>query len=299
MSGCVQELRSRIRGPVNSIPTTFTRDGDIDWPGVRNIIETGITGGSNVSLLTVGDSQFDFLSDQEVAELTKVLVEQSAGRAVTVAATKRWWTGQALEFARYCREIGVDVLMMLPSAHARVAAGLVAWYKAVAEVIPVMLVGYPSHEILDGLLDEPRVCAFKEDGTMDYALDTMIKYAGRWEFITGGSYRRHLTQWPYGCRAFFSWTSSFAPQVAECYWRAVQKDDIAGAAEVVTHIERTLFAQLATRNPEGWQATWRGAFELNGVAQRYLRPPRRSLSDTDMEELADGLRQIDLLTSGT
>lgn len=298
MNERIQELRSQIRGPVNSIPTTFTREGEIDWPGVRNIIETGITGGSNVSLLTAGDSQFDFLSDQEVAELTKVLVEQTAGRAVTVAATKRWWTGQSLEFARYCRDIGVDMLMMLPSAHARTAAGLVAWYKAVAEVIPVMLVGYPAHEILDGLLDEPRICAFKEDGTMDYALDTMIRYAGRWEFITGGSYRRHLTQWPYGCRAFFSWASSFAPQVAERYWRALQNNDVAGAAEVVTHVEAS-FIRLTARNPEGWQATWRGAFELNGIARRYLRPPSRSLSDAEMEELANGLRQIGLLASDT
>jgi dihydrodipicolinate synthase/N-acetylneuraminate lyase len=294
MSQGVEELRTRIRGPVNSIPTTFTCEGEIDWPGVRHIIETGITGGSDIALLTVGDSQFDFLSDEEVAELTRVLVAQSAGRAVTVAATKRWWTGKALEFAHYCREIGVDMLMMLPSQHVLSAADLADWYKAVAQVMPVMLVGKPDYQVLDGLLVEPRVCAFKEDGTLEYALETMTKYAHQWAFLTGGFYRRHLTQWPYGCHAFFSWASSFAPRVADRYWQAVQKNDLASATQVIVEFEAP-FAQLAKRNPEGWQATWRGAFELNGVAQRYLRPPRRSLTDAEMEELADGLRQIDLL----
>lgn len=298
MSQGIGELRTRIHGSVNSIPTTFTREGEIDWPGVRNIIETGITGGSDIALLTAGDSQFDFLSDEEVAELTRVLVEQSAGRAVTVAATKRWWTGKALEFARYCREIGADVLMMLPSQHVLSAAHLADWYKSVAQVIPVMLVGQPAHEILDGLRDEPRVCAFKEDGTLEYALETMTKYADQWAFVTGGFYRRHLTQWPYGCRAFFSWSSSFAPHVADRYWQALQENDLAGATEVIVKNEAP-FAQLAKRNPEGWQATWRGAIELYGVAQRYLRPPRRSLTDAEMEELAGGLRQIGLLVSGT
>src|SRR6478752_3884005 len=106
------ELRARVRGPVNSIYTTFTRDGDLDWPGIRSMVEAGITGGSEISLLTFGDSQLDFLSDQEVAELTRVMVEQTGGRALTVAATKRWSQRQTLEFARYCKDLGVDLLMM-------------------------------------------------------------------------------------------------------------------------------------------------------------------------------------------
>src|SRR6478735_12463919 len=114
----ILELRARVQGPVNSIYTTFTRAGALDWPGIRATIEAGIAGGSGVGLLTYGDSQFDFLSDQEVAALTRVLVEQTAGRALTVAATKRWWQGTTIEFARYCRDLGVDLLMMLPSDHA-------------------------------------------------------------------------------------------------------------------------------------------------------------------------------------
>jgi 4-hydroxy-tetrahydrodipicolinate synthase len=290
----IQELRDRVRGPVNSIYTTFTKDGELDWPGIRNMIDTGIAGGSGVTLLTFGDSQLDFLTDKEVAELTRVVVEQTAGRALTVAATRRWSQRQTLEFAAYSRELGVDLLMMLPSDHAFSAEGKIAWYRATARIIPVMLVGFPTFDILDGVRDEPRICSFKEDGTLDYSLNLMIRYPGQWAYMTGGMYRRHLAQWPYGCAAFFSWASSFAPEVARRYWNAVQSNDLPAAARIIADVEAPYF-RLIERFPEKFQDVQRGALELNGIASRFLRAPRRSLTDAEMEELAAVLKPLGLM----
>jgi dihydrodipicolinate synthase/N-acetylneuraminate lyase len=290
----IQELRDRVKGPVNSIYTTFTSEGELDWPGIRAMVEMGIAGGSGVSLLTFGDSQLDFLTDQEVAELTRVVVEQTAGRALTVAATKRWSQRLTLDFAVYCRELGVDLLMMLPSDHAFSSEGKIAWYRAAAKIIPVMLVGFPTFDILDGVRDDPRICSFKEDGTLDYSLNLMIRYPGQWAYMTGGMYRRHLAQWPYGCQAFFSWATGFAPAIAQRYWDAVQANELETAARVVTDIEAPYF-QLIERFPEKFQDVQRGALALNRMTQRYLRAPRRSLTDADMEELASVLKPLGLL----
>ena len=38
------EVARRLEGPVNSIFTSFTRDGEVDWEGVRRQIEIGIGG---------------------------------------------------------------------------------------------------------------------------------------------------------------------------------------------------------------------------------------------------------------
>ena len=89
------EIKAQLAGPVNSIPTTFLPDGQIDWQGIGHIIDIGIAGGSNVSLLTYGDSQFDFLSDEEVAQLTRFLIDRVDHRALTVAATRRCAGGVA------------------------------------------------------------------------------------------------------------------------------------------------------------------------------------------------------------
>jgi 4-hydroxy-tetrahydrodipicolinate synthase len=290
----IAEIRGRIRGPVNSIYTTFTKDGELDWPGIRQLIDNGIESGSEISLLTFGDSQLDFLTDQEVAELTNVLVEQSAGRSLTVAATKRWSTRTAMEFAEYCKGIGVDILMMLPSDHAFSAEGRIRWYRQAAEILPVMIVGFPAWPILDGVKDEPRICAFKEDGTLNYTIDMLVRYPNQWAYITGGTYKRHLAEWPYGVESYFCWGSGFASHVARGYWSAIQANDVAAAAKIVRETEAPFYG-LLEKYPDMFQDVIRGALELNGVAQRYLRAPRRSLTDQELEEVASVLKPLGLM----
>ena len=289
-----QEVQRLLEGPVNSIPTTFLPDGELDWEGIARAIERGIAGGSRVSLLTNGDSQFEFLSDDEIARLTEFLVERVRGRALTVAATRPWWTGKALGFARFCRSVDVDALMVLPSRQAQDPRGLVAHYRALAEAMPVMLVGEPSYEVLDGLLDVPNICCFKEDGTEAYAIRTMQRYGGRWKFMTGGTLWRHHTQRPYGCRAFFCCYSSFAPHVAQRYMDALRTSDEAAASAVLTGVDIPFFG-LDAEFAGGIQAVWRGALELNGIASRWLRPPMTTLSEQDMERLRQRLAALGLL----
>ena len=215
------EIRNLLEGPVNSIPTTFLPNGQLDWEGIGRIIDIGIASGSKVSLLTYGDSQFEFLSDEEVAQLTRFLVDRVAGRALTVAATRRWPDDRAVQFAEYCRSWGADVLMVLPPEQAQ-PQGKIIQYRKVAQVMPLMLVGCPPYEILDELLDAPNICTFKEDGTLEYAKATVHRYGDRWKFMTGGGLWRNFAQWPCGIRAFFCYPSSFAPHIAQSYWRAFQ-----------------------------------------------------------------------------
>ncbi len=289
-----QAIRDLLNGPVNSIPTPFFIDGQIDWQGVRNIIEVGISGGSSVSLLTYGDSQYDHLSDDEVTELTRCLVDQVRGRALTVAATRRWPNDKAVDFARLCREVDIDVLMVLPSDHAT-PKGKIEHYRAVAEIMPVMLVGWPPYEILDAVVDVPNVCCFKEDGAIDYAPDTMQKYGHIWKFMTGGGLWRNFTQWPWN-PAFFCYFSSFAPHVAERYWGAYQRLDVVEAARIIREIERP-FAALASKTDGGFQALWRATLELNQISSRYLRSPMVSATDSEVEQLRDLIDQLGLITS--
>lgn len=287
------EVKELLEGPVNSIPTSFLPNGDVDWKGVRNIIETGISGGSNVSLLTRGDSRFEYLSDDEIAQLTRILVDQVKGRALTVAATDTWWTGQAVQFARFCKDIGVDVLMVSPPAGT--TDGLIAHYRAVAEVMPIMLVGHVSYDVIDGLLDMPNACCFKEDYTEEWAFESEDRYGKHFKFMTGGGLARHWRQWPHGVTAFMSWPSSFAPHVARRYWRAVQAGHKRIVEKVLEEVEAPFF-KAAMEFPAGFHAFWRAALELNGVASRWLRPPQETATEEQLEQIKNQLDEWGLLT---
>ncbi len=289
----VEEIKALLDGPVNSIFTSFLPDGEVDWAGVRNQIEVGITGGSGVSLLTFGDSQLGYMSESEVAELTRVLVDQARGRALTVAATGTWWTGQVLRFAEFCRELGVDVLMNLPPINAMTSPGLAAHYKNVAGVMPIMLVGTPSREALDALLDTPNICCFKEDGSEDYGIDVSWRYGRRLKLMTGGLLWRHYTQWPYGCRAFFSWPSCFKPSIANEYWRAVQANEPAVVQKVLREVDKPYFDRCASF-PGGNQAVQRAILEIHGIARRYLRSPLVSIPDEKMDLVRQLMQDLGL-----
>ena len=50
------------------------------------------------------------MTDDEIADVTRAVAEHTGKRGLTVAADGGWWTGKTVEFARYCREVGADVL---------------------------------------------------------------------------------------------------------------------------------------------------------------------------------------------
>ena len=108
------EIRHALSGPVASVNTPFTREGAIDYRSLQNFVDFVIEGGSRTVLLTYGDSLYSILTDQEVAEVTRAVVEFTRRRAMVVAADRMWWTGRTVEFAAYCRNVGADVLMVLP-----------------------------------------------------------------------------------------------------------------------------------------------------------------------------------------
>ena len=101
-----EEVRAALTGPVTSVKIPFHRDGSIDFVGLRTYIEFVLAAGSRALILTYGDSLYSVLSDQEVAEVTRAVVEAAAGRALVVAGDRMWATPQAVAFAAYAREAG-------------------------------------------------------------------------------------------------------------------------------------------------------------------------------------------------
>ena len=135
-------FRQSLSGPISSVSTTFDRDGAIDEGALRAGVEFAVTEAkSGTILLTYGDSLLSVLTDREVAEVTRIVVEQTAGRKMVVAAGC-WWTGEAVRFAEYCRTLGADLFMPLPPnwAGSCTEQTLVDHFERISRVMPVMLV---------------------------------------------------------------------------------------------------------------------------------------------------------------
>ena len=95
-----QKAREALTGPIPSLHTPFTKDGDVDFDGVRAAVEFAVDAGARTMLLTAGNSHYLCLSDEEIAEITKVVCRAAAGRLMVVAADRLHATRRAVDFAR-------------------------------------------------------------------------------------------------------------------------------------------------------------------------------------------------------
>jgi len=100
--GCPPEVRRALSGPWPSIRTPFTRQGEIDYDAVRRNVDFVIAAKAKAVVLTHGDSLFSVLSDEEIAQLTKVVVQQGALRICRCYAALVSVVAKAL-FVRTCQ----------------------------------------------------------------------------------------------------------------------------------------------------------------------------------------------------
>lgn len=299
-------VRAALTGPLDTVRTPFNKDGSIDFASMRRMIDMVLDSGCGTTMLTAGNSHFNCMTEQEIAEMARVATEHTAGRAMVVAADWSFPTSRAVEFAKYCRQIGVDLLMARPpnwDVTSNTPESLAAHYGAIAEHLPVMLVT----NVLAGLSTEraletievirdrvPNVVAVKDDLQGTFAQRLCLLVHDKWAVFSGGGFCAHLNMYPFGCDGFMSPYLSFRPQVALDYWTAIKSGDMAGAVSVYERIEAPLEKGMRSF-PGGRNAALHGLFELFGVAGRWRRPPYHSLTDDQMQQLRTLAQQLELL----
>ena len=292
---CPPELRAALTGPCPSIRTPFTKDGEIDWDGLRRQLDFVIGAGAKNIICTYGDSLFSLLTDDEIAEFTKVVVEHVNKRVMVVAATGIWWTGKTVEFAKYCADLGADMLMVLPPdwAGSTTVDTLVAHYNAAGEHIPVMIVtnylnNRPrpfAYKVIESLVEQaPGVVALKDDVGGDFVRKVCLIAYDHWAIIAGGLKQNHMNMLPYGVDGNFSVFIIFKPELAWRYWHAVFEGNIKEAAAFIRDYDIPLFDYINTVVGSR-DAALHGILEIAGHSKRYRRAPYHSLSDKQLENL--------------
>lgn len=288
------EVREALTGPVASLSTPFTQNGDVDYAGLRKLVDGNLAGGSKSALLTYGDSLYTLLSDDEIAEVTRVVADQTGKRGLTVAADGGWWSGKTVEFARYCREVGADVLMVKPPiwGGSVTVDTLVAHYKEVAAEIPVMLVtniwaADPAQGLktIEVLLDKVAgIVAIKDDILGQFVRQMTAMVSSEWAVFAGGQKQNHLDTVHYGAVGYMSTFVTFHAPVTRLYWDAIERGNWTAAAKVVAEHDWPFFEYIGGLQG-GFDAGMHGLLELTGTAGRWRRKPFYSLNDEELEGL--------------
>jgi len=285
-----QEFQSKIVGPVLSVPTCYRQDLSLDMTGMRRIVELGISSGCGIVTLTAGNNQYDLLDYEEIKDLTREIVNAVDGRAVMIAATGKWETDQAVDYATFAGDLGADALQVtLPTLD---DDRMIEHFAAITAATPVGIVlhGDPAMPLLSRLLKMDSIVAFKEEYSTIYSLQLYRAFGKRLTLFAGGEKARLLTYYPYGMRAWYSTFMTFAPSVAIQFWKAIKAEDLKRAGEIILRYETPVFQRWS-------HAFWRATCEHFGMASRWVRGPETAFNDEQMQELATFFESLELRRS--
>ena len=129
-------------------PTPFNADGTLDLEGMKRVLDCLIDQGADGICILANFSEQFLLSDQEREVLTRLSIEHIAGRVPVIVTISHYATLIAVERAKFCKDLGADIVMMMPPYHGALLKGTSQQsydqFKAVGEVgIPIMVQDAP------------------------------------------------------------------------------------------------------------------------------------------------------------
>jgi dihydrodipicolinate synthase/N-acetylneuraminate lyase len=273
------EFKVRLRGPIVSIPTPFMADGQLDVAGLQRMIAMGLRNGISQFELTAGDSQYSYLSYLEIQELARIVIEAVGSRGISIIGTGAWWTKRTIEFAHHVKSVGGSALQVLKPSGVGDDEVLEHYHQvAAATSLPIVLHGDFSPALLEKLVTIESIVALKEDVSLSYYIDGIIRFGKRINCFSGGGLDWYMVAQPYGATAYFDSYATFAPEIAVRFWQAVQSGNYVLETEIIKKYDHPFIQRFSA-------GFWRASLEHFGVAGRYLRPPQHGFTDSEMAEV--------------
>ena len=178
-------------GVMTAVITPFKDSGDVDYEGVRRVVEDQIEEGVHgiISCGTTGEAST--LSPEERAEVVKATIDQVRGRVPVIAGAGHNNTRVACDLQRQVKELGADgSLQVTPWYNKPSQEGLYQHFRAVTDAapLPTVLYNVPGRCSVDLLaptvarlaLDEKNLVAIKEaTGSVTRAQDILNRVAER------------------------------------------------------------------------------------------------------------------------
>lgn len=129
-------------------PTPFHEDGAVDGEGMKRVLDCMIDQGVDGICILANFSEQFLISDAEREALTRLSLEHVAGRVPVIVTISHFATPIVVERARFAKELGADIVMMMPPYHGALLKGTAEQtfeqFRAVGEVgIPIMLQDAP------------------------------------------------------------------------------------------------------------------------------------------------------------
>lgn len=287
-------LSFSLDGCWTALITPF-RDGAIDEPALRRLVESQIAGGVRglVPCGTTGEAAT--MTADETDRVIAVVAEAANGRAPVLAGVGGNDTRTTIERARRAPALGADgLLVVTPYYNRPTQAGLAAHFLAVAEAadLPLVLYNVPGRtgvnllpETTLRLAVHPRIVAIKEaSGALDQASEIVAGAPAGFAVLSGDD-SLTLPILSVGGRGVVSVVANVAPAAVS----GLVADALTGDWPAARSTHLALFDLCRALFCETNPAPVKEAAALLGLGDPEVRLPLVRLSDPNRRRVAAAL----------
>ena len=270
-----------LRGTWTALITPF-RDGAIDEPALRNLVETQVAGGVTGVVACGSTGETPTLSLDEFTRVVTITIEQAAGRIPVMVGTGSNDTATTIERTRIARELGAAAaLVVMPWYNKPTQEGLFQHMRQVAAQtdLPIVLYNVPGRTGVDlqartvaRLAAIPAIAGIKEAaGSVDRVSEIVRLTAGvDPEFVVlSGDDSLTLPMMSVGAQGVVSVVSNIVPGAVSALTRAALRGDFLTARTLHLELFDLCNAMFVETNPVPVKA----AAELLGLAPAEVRLP--------------------------
>lgn len=248
-----------FKGVYTAIVTPF-EGGAIDIASLTRLVEAQVDAGIHgiVACGTTGESAT--LSDDEIVEITRRVVEVSDGACQVISGVGSNSTHHTCELIRRVSGLGVDgALVITPYYNKPSQQGLVAHFEAVSKAAPqtpLMLYTVPGRTGVELSVDTfqkvsilDNVLALK-DAAADLALSAEYVQAanGRVNVLSGDDVTA-LPMWSLGGQGLVSVAANLCPELMVEMWQAYERGDVNSARAIHARLLPLFRALFIESNP--------------------------------------------------
>lgn len=291
-----------FKGSLVAMITPFTKNGEVDEKGIKELVEFQIKNGTNgiVPCGTTGESPT--LSHEEHKRVVELTIKAVAGRVPVIAGTGSNCTREALDLTSHAKEAGADgALVVAPYYNKPTQKGLYMHYKKLAEEvdIPIVVYNVPSRtgvnilpETLAELAELKNIVAVKEaSGNLDQ-MTQIIELCGDKITLLSGDDKLLLPVLSIGGKGVISVVANIIPGDVSDMVREFEKGNYQKSKEIfLSKVYPLSNAMFYETNPIPVKTSAR----LMGLPSGDLRLPLTPMSENNLVKLKADLIKFGLL----
>jgi 4-hydroxy-tetrahydrodipicolinate synthase len=289
-----------FNGALSALITPF-RDGEVDEPALRELVEWQIQSGVDGLVACGSTGESATLTHAEHDHVVKLVVEQTRRRVPVIAGTGSNSTAEAIRLTAHAREVRADgALLISPYYNKPTQEGIYKHYKMIAAHVDLPLIVYniPGRtasnilpETFARMCDIKQVVGIKEaSGSMDQVSD-ILRLCGDRLTILSGDDSATLPLMALGAKGVIATITNVMPREMHDLAAAALEGNFVRARQIHFAMLPLMRALFIETNP----IPVKQACAFMGKCANELRMPLIPMSPAPAEKLRGVMKEMRLI----